>query len=83
MTISSTFTLSNTISNNKFASPECVVKNIQKIAIPIIVLVTTSMIQGAQAITYVECVNKCDEHRDTDAFSKLICYALCAIFAKD
>lgn len=70
------------VSEIKIASPKQVVENLSKIAIPAIALVATSMIQGAQAIPYVECINNCDRHRDAHPLAKLICYALCARFSK-
>ena len=75
--------ISNSVPKIRIASPEQVVKNLNKIAIPTIILVTALMIKGAQAIGYVECINNCNEHRDAHALAKLMCYALCAIFAKD
>ena len=76
-------TTSNYFPEIRIASPEQAVKNLKNIAIPAITLVAASMINGAQAIGYVECIDNCNEHRDAHPLAKLICYGLCAIFAKD
>lgn len=79
MSISS---ISNYVPEIRFASPKQITENITKIAVPLIILAAVSMPQQAEAITYVECFNNCDKHRDVDALSKFVCYALCAIFSK-
>jgi hypothetical protein len=76
-------TISNYVPKIRIASPEQAVKNLTKIAIPAIAFVGASMIHGAQAISYVECHNNCDKHRDAHELAKLICYIACMIFAKD
>lgn len=64
------------------ATPQQVVKNVTRLALPAILLVAVAMAREARAITYVECINNCDEHRDAHELAKLLCYTLCLIFAK-
>jgi len=73
----------NYVPKIRIASPEQIVKNLKNIAIPAITLVAVSMINGAQAISYAECFDNCNEHREAHPLAKLLCYTLCAIFAKD
>lgn len=79
----SAISISNYVPTIRIASPEQIARNLRIIAIPAITLFAASMITGAQAIGYVECINNCNAHRDAHAIAKLACYALCAIFAKD
>ena len=66
----------------RIATSEEAVRNLKKIAIPAIALVAFSMIKSVHAITYVECVDACDQHEDAHPLAKLLCYAMCAIFTK-
>jgi hypothetical protein len=74
--------ITNYVPKFRISSPEQVAKNLQKITLPAIAFFVVSMIKGAQAISYVECIDNCDKNRDTPHLAKLICYTLCAIFAK-
>jgi hypothetical protein len=65
------------------ASPNQMVKNAQRIALPVIALVGIGMMHEAQAVTTAECFENCDSHRDAHHLMKLFCYTLCLIFAKD
>ncbi len=75
--------ISNYVPKISLASPEQIAKNVNKIAIPAMVLVTASMINGAQAVGFVECMDNCNRDPNTPGIAKLICYTLCAIFSKD
>ena len=46
--------ISNYVPNVRIATPREAANNLKKIALPAIVLVGASMIQGAKAITYVQ-----------------------------
>ena len=79
MTISSVL---NYVPTVRIASSEQMTRNLKKIAVPSIILSGAVMIQEVEAVTMAECFQNCDRHRDADALSKLVCYALCAIFSK-
>lgn len=64
------------------ATPNQMMRNAQRVAIPAIALVGITMMHEAEAITMTECFENCDRHRDAHALGKLICYTLCAIFSK-
>lgn len=75
--------ISNYIPKIGIASPQQVVKNLTKIAVPVIALVGASMIRESEAsYPYIECVNNCYRERDAHDLAKLICHILCEIFAK-
>ena len=74
--------LSSYIQTIRIAPPEQIIKNLTKIAIPVIALSGAAMVHTAQAVTMAECFENCDKHRDAHELAKLICYALCAIFSK-
>lgn len=59
-----------------------IVKNIKRVAIPVIALTAISMISGAQAITYVECFDNCNKTSDASGIALLLCQTLCLVFAK-
>lgn len=64
-------------------SKEQLAMNVNKIAIPIVFFVSSSMVMKAEATRYVECVDSCNDYMDTYPLAKLLCYALCAIFSKN
>lgn len=75
--------ISSYVPTIRIASPQQVLRNLTKIAIPIIMLVSAALVREAKAVTYVECFENCDKHREAHELAKLFCYTLCAIFAKD
>lgn len=83
MTSFSLSSVSNYIPSIRLPSTQQTCKNVAKLAVPIITLVSASMIQTAEAIPYHECVDNCNAHRDAHPLAKLFCYTLCLIFAKD
>lgn len=74
--------ISNYIPNVRLSSPTTMISRLTTIAVPIIALAGISSITGARAITYVECIDQCNEHRDAGDLAKLLCYTLCLIFAR-
>lgn len=75
--------ISSYVPSIRIATPREAANNLKKIALPAIALVGVSMIRGARAVTYVECFDNCNEHREAHPLAKLICYAICAIFAEN
>ena len=74
--------VSNYVPNIGIASPQQAVKNLSKIAIPVITFVAASMINEAQAIPYAECIQNCNEHQDDNPLAILkICHILCFFFS--
>ncbi|MDX8431583.1 MAG: hypothetical protein SNF33_07285 [Candidatus Algichlamydia australiensis] len=63
-------------------SKDQVIKNVGTYAVPAITIAATSMINGAEAVTFVDCMNKCNENPDVSPLAVLVCQTLCAIFAK-
>lgn len=74
---------SNYLPQIRIASPKQVVKNLQKIAVPIIILLGASMAAEAHAANYSDCIDSCNRHRDAHPLAKLICYTMCLFLAKD
>ena len=73
--------VSNYVPKIGIASPQQAVKNLTKIAIPVIALVAVSMVNEAQSIRYTDCIINCNEHRDAHDLAKLLCHTLCLFFA--
>lgn len=74
--------ISSYVPRFRIASSDQMARNLTKIALPAIALAASAMMYQAQAVTYVECINNCDLHREAHELAKLICYTLCAIFSK-
>ena len=74
--------ISEKFPNFEIQSQEQIVKNIKRVAIPVIAFTAISMISGAQAITYVECFDNCNKTQDASELAVLLCQTLCLIFAK-
>ena len=73
--------ISNYIPKIGIVSPQQTVKNLTKLAVPVIALAATSMVNGAQAIKYNECFENCGKHRDAHELAILLCQVLCFFFA--
>ncbi len=63
-------------------TPNQLAVGVHRVAIPAITLAAFSMIQGAEAIKFTECIDNCNSHRDAHPLAQLLCYAACAIFAE-
>lgn len=83
MTSLSLSSVSNYIPRIGLPSPQQACRNVTKLAVPIIALAFASMISAAKAITYAECMNNCNAHRDIHPLARLLCQTMCLLFAKD
>ena len=74
--------IQNYIPEIKLASPQQAVKNLTKIAVPVIALVAFTQMQAANGAhgsgsDYVDCFDTCNEHTEASPLAKFLCYAMC------
>ncbi len=65
-----------------FVAIPAIAKTVSSLAVPIIVMGALANIPGAQATQYTDCIDKCNETAPY-GLPRMICYTLCAIFAKN
>jgi len=62
----------------QLASPQQMINNVTKIAVPVIALTGAAMMATARADDFTDCIEACDRNGpDAHPLAKLLCYSMC------
>lgn len=68
----------------RLSTPSEIVRKTSLCSMPILCLAGASVIAGAQALSFMDCVDHCEnDDPQRPHIAKLICYAICLVFAED